>query len=238
MEKGEIRRKIWSKMDKLGISRFPGAFNRIPNFVGAEEAAINLTSLTEFQKAKVVKVNPDSPQIPVRRLVLLRKKSLIMPSPRLKEGFLVLDPNLIPQSFIEGAASIKGAFRHGKPTSIDDLPQIDLVVAGSVAVSTVGARVGKGKGYSEIEYGAIKELGLINEEVSVVTTVHDAQIVEQIPTEDHDVMVDVIITPTRVIRVEKRRRQPPGIIWNKVTSTMLKEIPILRELKRKKNSDH
>lgn len=231
--KDDIRRRIWKLMDESGISRFPRpVFGRIPNFQGAERAAQKLAGLPEFQSAKVVKVNPDSPQTPVRRKGLSRGKMLVMPSPRLKKGFLVLDPKTIPKGFIGKASTIRGAFRYGNFASIEDLPKIDLVVAGSVAVSPDGGRIGKGGGYSEIEYGILRELELLTEGTPIVTTVHDVQIVEEAPREDHDFSVDAIVTPTRVIRTEGRS-QPRGIFWERVTSTMLNEMPILKELKKR-----
>eukprot|EP00983_Pelagomonas_calceolata_P072570 1151772-Pelagomonas_calceolata.AAC.1 len=39
--------------------------HRIPNFVGADAAALKLASLPEFQRAQCMKVNPDTPQKPV-----------------------------------------------------------------------------------------------------------------------------------------------------------------------------
>lgn len=231
-DKEALRRRIWKLMEESGVSRFPRpVIGRIPNFEGSERAAIDLAGQPEFQSARVVKVNPDSPQIPVRRISLSRGKLLIMPSPRLRAGFLVLDPDVIPRSAVGGASTIRGAFRYGRPLGIEDLPRIDLIVAGSVATSADGARVGKGGGYSEIEYGILRELGLVEEETPIFTTVHDVQVVDEVPVEDHDFAVDVIITPTRVIRVKRRRPQPGGIIWDKITSDMLEKMPILRELK-------
>lgn len=226
-----MREKVWSKMDKLGVGRFPGTFGRIPNFDGAEAAARSLGRLLEFRWAKVVKVNPDSPQAPVRRIALSEGKFLVMPSPRLKKGFLVLDPKKIPEGLLRKASTIRGAFRYGELVGLEDLPKIDLIVAGSVAVSSDGARIGKGGGYSEIEYGILRELGLVSEENLVVTTVHDSQVVDAAPVEDHDFFVDAIVTPTKVIRTKRRRNQPKGIIWKKVTLTMLEKMPVLRELK-------
>jgi len=220
-------------MDELGVSRFPGTFGRIPNFQGAYIAAQSLGRLPEFQRAKVVKINPDSPQVPVRRMALSKGKLLIMPSPRLKRGFLVLDPKKIPESALEKASTIRGAFKYGKLVGLDNLPKIDLIVTGSVAVSSDGARIGKGGGYSEIEYGILRELGLIGEETQIVTTVHDAQVVDEAPVEDHDFSVDAIITPTRMIRTKRRRSQPKGMIWSKVTPIMREKMPVLGELKKK-----
>lgn len=229
--KRKLREEIWREMDALGISRFPGAFGRIPNFQGAEKAAGKLAGLPMFQRAKAVKVNPDSPQNPVRRIILTKGKLLIMPSPKLRKGFLVLNPKRIPESSYRKAATIRGAFKYGKPVGLEEIPKIELIVAGSVAVSLDGARIGKGGGYSEIEYGILRELGLVGEETLIVTTVHDSQVIETVPVEDHDLFVDVVITPTRVIRIKRKRKQPKGILWDRITTSTLKEMPILRELK-------
>jgi hypothetical protein len=44
-------------------ARFPRpVHHRIPNFVDAEKAAQRLADLPEFKAAKVIKVNPDTPQ--------------------------------------------------------------------------------------------------------------------------------------------------------------------------------
>ncbi len=167
----------------------------------------------------------------MRRITLAKNKLLIMPSPKLRKGFLFLDPKKIPESSYRKAATIRGAFKYGRPLGLEEIPRIELIVAGSVAVSLDGARIGKGGGYSEIEYGILRELGWAGEETPIVTTVHDSQVVETAPVEDHDLFVDLIITPTRVIRVKRKRRQPKGIHWDRITPGTLKKMPTLRELK-------
>jgi len=228
-----MRRKIWRTMDELGISRFPSpVFGRIPNFVGADVAALKLVEQVEFRNADVVKVNPDAPQSHVRLQVLSARKLLIVPSPRLRRGFMLLDPKSLPKKFYAEASSISGSFRHGRFISPRELPKIGLIVAGSVAVSTDGVRIGKGGGYSELEYGILRELGLVEERTPIFTTVHDAQIVDGAPKEEHDFTVDAIITPTKVVRVERRGTQPKGIIWEKIGPQHLTRMPILLELRR------
>ncbi|MFQ5950472.1 MAG: 5-formyltetrahydrofolate cyclo-ligase [Candidatus Geothermarchaeales archaeon] len=234
-EKEAIRKGIWRNLEQSRVSRFPRPIEgRIPNFLGAERAAQNLTGVPEFQRALAVKVNPDAPQTHVRKMVLSQGKLLIMPTPRLRRGFLAIDPASIPRSVVPRASTIRGAFTYGRPISVEELPTIDLVVAGSVAVSRSGARVGKGGGFSEIEYGILRELGLLTEETPIATTVHDLQVVDEAPVEDHDFLVDIIATPSEVIRVDRGRRQPLGILWEKVTPRMLEVMPILQEVKKKR----
>jgi len=227
-EKQTIREKIWKLMEIRGISKFPlPCYGRIPNFIGAEKAAKNLTQLEEWKMAKVIKVNPDSPQRMVRELGLRDGKTLVMATPQLKKGFLILK---YLKNLAREASTIKGAFKYGKPISLKDLPKIDLIVEGSVAVAKNGARLGKGHGYGEIEFGILKELGLINNKTPIVTTVHEIQIVEQIPLEKHDVPIDLIVTPKRIIRTNSPFPKPKGIYWELIDKKILGEIPLLKEL--------
>ncbi|MBO3803825.1 MAG: 5-formyltetrahydrofolate cyclo-ligase, partial [Candidatus Brockarchaeota archaeon] len=206
-----------------------------PNFEGAETAARTLSRLREFQSAEVVKVNPDSPQKHVREAALRQGRRLIVPTPRLAKGFLLLEPNMIPRNSIGKASTIRGAFTYGRKIALEELPEVDLVVAGSVAVTPEGARVGKGGGYSEMEYGILRELKLAGEGTPIATTVHDVQVVDEIPVEEHDFLVDLVVTPTRTIRTNRTRSQPKGIIWEEITPRMLEEMPVLKELKKRRN---
>jgi len=193
--------KIWRLMEDAGITSFPRpVYHRIPNFVGAEKAAQNLRELPEYKAAKVIFCNPDSPQRPVREMALRDSKTVVMATPKLRRGFLLLDPSTIPKNRLFEASTIHGAFKHGRfiePSKV----KVDLFVAGSVAVSPDGARLGKGTGYSDQEYVILKDSGGLTPEAPVITTVHDVQIVESIPRDAWDVPVNIIVTPTRVIKV-------------------------------------
>ncbi|MCK4483014.1 5-formyltetrahydrofolate cyclo-ligase [Candidatus Bathyarchaeota archaeon] len=191
-----LREKIWSEMERSRIAVFPlPCRGRIPNFKGAEDAAERLRQLEEWKKAKVVFVNPDSPQRRVRENALKDGKTLLMASPRLKKGFLLIDPAKV-KGRERFASTIKGAFRFGG--EVQEFPKPDIVVEGSVAVNMHGHRLGKGHGYGDVE---IQTLRKMFGRVLVATTVHDIQIVKEVPFEEKDEKVSIIVTPTRVIRV-------------------------------------
>jgi 5-formyltetrahydrofolate cyclo-ligase len=201
--KDEIRRYVWTILEEHGVALFPKPITgRIPNFIGAAKAAERLRTLPEYQDAKTVFCNPDSPQRPIRELVLKDGKILIMATPRLKGGFLLLNPENIPRNLIREASSIRGALKYGCSTDLLQV-KVDLFVAGSVAVSIDGGRLGKGTGYSDQEYAILKSKNAISPGAPVVTTIHDLQIVGYIPRESWDIPVDIIVTPTRVIRARK-----------------------------------
>ncbi|RLG43867.1 MAG: 5-formyltetrahydrofolate cyclo-ligase [Thermoproteota archaeon] len=230
MKKSEIREQIWKLLEERGVARFPKPIKgRIPNFVGAEIAAAKLRQLEEYKRARVIFCNPDSPQRPVREFALKDGKILVMATPRLKKGFLLLDPRKIPSSAYSRASTIRGAFEYGKLVGPWRLPSINLKVMGSVAVSPEGGRLGKGHGYSDIEYVILREVGAITEETPLVTTVHDLQIVPTIPIQENDVPIDIIVTPSRVIRCPRRPR-PKGVIWSMVSREMMEAIPVLKDL--------
>ncbi len=49
--------------------------------------------------------------------------------------------------------------------------------------------------------------------------------------ENHDIVVDYIVTPTKVIECEHRKK-PSGIIWSKITREKLQQVPILKKLRK------
>lgn len=208
---------------------------RIPNVKDADAAAERLAQTPEWQRASVVKVNPDAPQRGVRFRALKQSKILLMPTPRLREGFLLLDPVRIPPNRLFAASSISGAVGLAQPVGLDALPRIDLLVFGSVAVTARGDRVGKGEGYAELEFAVLRTLGRVPEDVVIATTVHDAQVVEAIPREAFDVPLDLICTASRTLRVAHRGPRPEGVLWEHLPAERRGEMPILEELYRRQH---
>jgi 5-formyltetrahydrofolate cyclo-ligase len=233
--KAELRTEIWAALRAAKATRFPGPEGRIPNFVGAEAAAERLRGTDAWRAAGTVKANPDSPQWPVRQRALEDGKLLYMAVPRLAEAqpFFLLDPEELAGS-ARAASSIKGATASARPVDVDELKPVDLVVAGTVAAGLDGARLGKGGGFSDLEFAVASEAGLIGPETVVVTTVHEVQVLPpgEIPTTDHDVALDLIVTPDRVIECSRRGRRPVAAIrWDELTDEKVEAIPLLARLR-------
>ena len=114
---------------------------------------------------------------------------------------------------------------------LDELPEIDLVLCGAVAVNLSGARAGKGGGFSDLEYGILIDAGKIDSHTTVATTVHPIQIVRQhVMMTAHDLPVDVIATPRAVIEVERQYERPRGILWDHLQPPQIREIPVLERM--------
>jgi len=217
--KQQVRERIWELLERERAARFPGARGRIPNFRGAEQAAGRLAELPEWLAARVVKANPDAPQLPVRRHARREGKTLYMAVPRLT--------TVKPFVEVLGDPTIKRALAEGAPRALEELEPVELVVCGTVAVNRDGVRVGKGGGFSDLEFALLAERGLVGDETTIVTTVHDLQLVDEpLPETEHDFRVDVIVTPTSVVRTPRRRR-PPGILWDHLDAEKRAAIPVL-----------
>jgi 5-formyltetrahydrofolate cyclo-ligase len=233
--KEAIRDSIWHLLEKESAARFPGAQGRIPNFVGAEKCAATLASCPLWQRAKTIKVNPDSPQRAIRQRALEEGKVLYMAVPRLRslKPFIELDPEKLAVSAFR-ASSIGGAAEHGRLVSLGEVKKIDLIVCGSVAVNRSGARVGKGGGYSDLEYALLTEEGKTGDQTPIVTSVHRLQLVRaQIPMTDHDIPLNVIATPTELIFIKPSYPKPKGIYWQLLPAAKIDAIPILKKHDRR-----
>ncbi|MEM7479834.1 MAG: 5-formyltetrahydrofolate cyclo-ligase [Acidobacteriota bacterium] len=235
--KAALRQRIWRRLDVAGIRRFPNPENRIPNFVGAEQAAERLRDTAPWQRAATLKANPDSPQWPVRQRALEDGKVLFMAVPRLAEEnpFFLLDPEDLADT-PRRASSIKGASASARTVPLAEMSPVDLVVTGCVAVEESGARLGKGGGFSDLEFALASAAGLIGPRTMIATTVHEKQVLPtgEIPMTDHDVPLDWIVTPERTIECRPGAlRRPRGIRWQELTEEKIASIPLLTRLRRR-----
>ena len=231
--KRAVRERVWSALEEAGVVE-PGVHGHIPDFTGSGQAAERLAGLRPWLAANVVEAVPDQAQYPVRLRALTEGKLLYMAVPRLANArpFYCLDPGklTVPP---EEAASWQTAARIAPTVDIVGMQPVDLVVCGSVAVSENGARIGKGAGYSDIELALLAEAGLLSEATIIATTVHDLQVTEdELPEQDHDFRVNLIVTPDRVIECEPYRR-PAGLIWHELRPDQIAEIPVLQRRPRR-----
>ena len=228
--KEDIRQDIWKLLVEKKVARFPGAEGRIPNFIGAEACAKVLAETSIWKSVRVLKANPDSPQRAIRQRALADGKIIYMAVPRLRSDkpFIELDPKRLKCSPYL-AASIKGADKFGRPVSLNEVKKIDLIVCGSVAVNRSGARVGKGGGYSDLEFALLTEEKKIGLKTPIVTSVHPLQIIdEEIPMSGHDIPLDAVVTPNEVIELKAPYRRPKGIDWKILPQEKIDVIPVLK----------
>ncbi|NWR00081.1 MTHSD protein, partial [Paradoxornis webbianus] len=241
--KWDIREKVWEHLEASGLADFPRPVRgRIPNFKGSLQACSSLGELAVFGRAREVKVDPDKPLEGARLAALQARKTLLVPTPRLRTGLFnrIVPPPGATKEMLRRCATSQGVRDYSIPVGLDGKAQVDLVVVGSVAVSEKGWRIGKGEGYADMEYAMMVSMGAVQEDTPVVTIVHDCQVLDiaEELMDDHDLTVDYILTPTRTIQTNCKRPKPQGIMWHKassiliqVSSEMLGKIPILKTLR-------
>src|SRR5580692_8315773 len=219
--KAAIRGRVWSELVEAQVNIGP-VFDRIPGFVGADVAAKRLSELDEWRSARVVKCNPDPPQIPVRLRALYDGKLLFSPVPYLSKGFpyLRIDPDKLAAGGVdfETAATAQGFMQHGEPIGFEDMPKLDFCVVGCVAVTRSGGRTGKGAGFADLEQGVFRELGKTTADTPIATTVHSSQVVDdsRVVMETHDNALIFIATESELIRTGAKQPDRAGVDWERV----------------------
>jgi 5-formyltetrahydrofolate cyclo-ligase len=228
--KASIREEIWEQMAATGLS--PEPRGTIPTFPGQNKAAERLRRLAIYRTAQAIMVPPDQTLLQVRINALADGKRLIMATPGLRDGFYLLKKGEIKVKDLKQAARSSGASRFGRRliTSHQAIGSIDLLITGAVAVDLEGGRIGKGSGYFDLEYMILREIGSITETTPVVALVDDVQVRAQLPIEEKDVAVDVIVTPSRVMTVEKLLQRPSKICWDLLDERHIKGMRPLKEL--------
>src|SRR5438270_66131 len=79
----------------------------------------------------------------------------------------------------EAAARLLASLKEWQAADVLKSNPVDLVVCGTVAVNRRGVRVGKGGGYSDLEFALLSESGAIDDRTVVVTTVHPVQMLDE-----------------------------------------------------------
>jgi 5-formyltetrahydrofolate cyclo-ligase len=98
----------------------------------------------------------------------------------------------------DGAELLANRYGIPEPTGGGTVPvgDLDVVIVPAVAVDPEGHRLGFGAGYYD------RALVDRRADSLLVAAVHDAQFVDHVPVDDHDVHVDVVVTPERTIWVD------------------------------------
>lgn len=113
-------------------------------------------------------------------------------------GFEVLLPRVRDDRLewvVSGGATSTSAMGIEEPTGpAVPLSPVRAMLIPALAVSIRGDRLGKGGGFYDRALSGLGEEGPV-----IAAIVDDGDVVDEVPTEEHDCRVDVIVTPTRII---------------------------------------
>jgi 5-formyltetrahydrofolate cyclo-ligase len=190
-DKEVLRENIWSSFPQ-------SSYGRIPIINDAVKAVNKFRESKEWINSQIIFISPDSAQKKIREYTFLDNKILIMPTPKLENGYLLINPIKV-ENYEKLAATINGAYKFGEP--IKKLPKVDMVIEGSVAVDQDGGRLGKGGGFGDQEISHLINIKSISKDTPIVTIVDEIQIVKNVPLESHDIKINMIVTPEKIIRI-------------------------------------
>jgi 5-formyltetrahydrofolate cyclo-ligase len=120
----------------------------------------------------------------------------------------VLLPVLLPDRDLDWAYYRPDAWRLGRfglvepaspPLGVDALGSADVIVCPGVAGSMDGGRLGRGGGSYD------RALARARPSALRCLLLYDDEVVDAVPMETHDQYVDVIVTPTRILRTSAGR---------------------------------
>ena len=226
--KDALRARVWRTLHRAGATPSDPR-GTIPDFEGADRTADRLAELPEWPTVHAVKSNPDRAQLPVRRRALADGKLLCTAVPRMEtlRPFFRIDPTS-PTWPPDRDPAVDGEAAGAPRVHVHEVRPLDLVICGSVAVNRAGVRIGKGAGCSDLEVALLSEAGLITARTLIAAPVHPLRLLdEDIPETPQDFRVDLIVTPTEVLRCDNKR-VPLRIAREHLTAERLAAIPVLR----------
>ncbi len=154
-------------------------------------------SSPDFKKAKTilyfVSFRSEVATLPHIEEALKRGKRIVLPKVDNIERRLILYEILDTKEIKPGFMGIPEP--EAVPERQRDINDVNLVIMPGVAFDPDGNRLGYGAGYYD------KLLAGLKRDIPLIAIAYEEQIVNALPSEDHDVRVNKIVTDKRVIQV-------------------------------------
>ena len=237
-----LRRVVWDRLAQVAKpdSRFHLDFTSfIPDFEGSSKCVDVIRQMPEYRSARTIVTMPDNNLEGFRCQALADGKKLLVFTYGMLRGVVMLNEYQVSSKARSLAATLDGMERFGSQLSFEELRSagpLDLLVTGAAAVSREGVHFGKGHGYLDLEWGLLSEMGLVGPSTPVIVSVHDCQVVDEpVPHAEHDVTVDVIVTPSEVILCRPLPK-PTGLVWDRLPRQFAESRPYFKEVKRLRRS--
>ncbi len=152
---------------------------RLPEFTDAKTIFFYASFRSEVDTIEMIKVSlSHGKQIILPRVDKENKKLLL---------YKIKDINELAQGYM---GILEPSVSEGKLTGLDD---IDLIIIPGAAFDVSGSRLGYGAGFYDRLLAGMKK------KIPIIAPAYEEQIVDDIPSEPHDVKVTKIITDRRVI---------------------------------------
>ncbi|PSN63309.1 hypothetical protein BS50DRAFT_109317 [Corynespora cassiicola Philippines] len=247
-QRSVIWNRVYPKLLKHAVadSRFSFDFLKfVPDFQGSSSAVDSLVQLPCYQSAKTLLVTPDNSLEGLRFRALKDGKNLLVATHQLRRGFVLLNPNRIPDEQYQSASWLDGMERPGigRNLTLSQLQnegvKIDLSVIGGLAFSTQGVIIWEGPSLFEVQWAMLLDTKSLSPETPVIAVAHDSQVVDEKeegleetkPAQSGEVQCDFLVTPGKTYDIKDAVKSRNGIDFEKLDQDALNNIPPLQELK-------
>jgi 5-formyltetrahydrofolate cyclo-ligase len=201
-----IRRVVRERLAAVALpdSRFDLDLKQfVPDFTGRAAAEARVTALPAWREARTVFLAPDNSLEQLRLQALEAGKKLLVPTYGMRRDFVLLDGGTIAPTDRALAATLDGMERFGRridAATVASVDRVDVFATGATAVTTDGRHIGSGWRFLALEWFLLEQEGIVDDAVPVVALVHDCQVIGEPVQADPDCIVDLIATPTRLLR--------------------------------------
>jgi len=196
------------------------------------KAAENLRKLQPYRDASTVFASPDASLLQVRINCLLDGKNLVIPGPSLRNGFYLLKARTIPFPSLASAVSYKGLEKFGHLIRKEEIKthSIDLLLTDALAVDQQGTRLGDGKGFVDLSFGILSEMGAIRPNAAILAAVSEDRITDNtLPCDKWDVKMDGAVTPAGLVEFEIKQIEGK-IYWDALPKERIRKVSPLWKL--------
>lgn len=204
----------------------------------AGKIAERLRRLLVYRNASCVLVPPTAFFRQTAVNVLLDGKSLVFSSPKMHQGFYLVNPQRIPRPQRASAASFRSPnpWAHRIAHRAGEKVRVDVIVMPCLAASRNGGRLGDGSGLMDLQAACLGALGWLHARTAVVGVVPEAHLLDTIPMKSTDVFLHWIITEHRALQTTWHGQVQVPILWKMVDKKTLRRNDVLFFLKEEKDS--
>ncbi len=185
-----------------------------------------------YRKAAVIFVSPSPLLHQIRINALLDGKKMIMPSPGLRDGFVLYRPFSLSFRDIGYAVTLRGQKKYGECIAgncLNDL-RVDFLITDAWAIDLDGNRLGDGQGFFDLAYALLGDSGALSEKQFVLAVAACEQLLEEkLVSDPWDVSMDAALTDTG-IRNFSHACRGAGVIWDQLSRKRIKKITPLWQL--------
>ncbi|GLI34231.1 5-formyltetrahydrofolate cyclo-ligase [Desulforhabdus amnigena] len=203
---------------------------------GTGKVAERIRRIDDYRNSKniLVSLHPSLRQTCLN--VLADQKKLLIPTPGLQKGFMLVSPTSVPPQKRKLAIRPIPNNPFGRKMPYEEPFQglVDLIITEAFLLGRDGTRMGDGSGHLDIQCAILSSLGWLSPDVRVLAVADDRQIVPSVPVEKTDVRIHWIVTPTQVLAASHDEPFSCEISWEKLSKKQIRRNEALYFLNRRR----